>query len=104
AEDGIRDGHVTGVQTCALPICPLADRAWRRGDPWRPRPHLSERDGRLICPRIAAAPPRPEPRWPTRPGGHRGRHPAAGDVPTDRSEERRVGKGWRGRRGGYDLE
>src|SRR5690625_7605875 len=24
AEDGIRDGHVTGVQTCALPIC-LAD-------------------------------------------------------------------------------
>src|SRR5207253_8031398 len=23
AEDGIRDGHVTGVQTCALPICNL---------------------------------------------------------------------------------
>src|SRR5437660_4503959 len=23
AEDGIRDGHVTGVQTCALPILPL---------------------------------------------------------------------------------
>src|SRR5690606_39615664 len=23
AEDGIRDFHVTGVQTCALPICPL---------------------------------------------------------------------------------
>src|SRR5690625_6062767 len=23
AEDGIRDGHVTGVQTCALPICPI---------------------------------------------------------------------------------
>src|SRR5439155_3252244 len=22
AEDGIRDGHVTGVQTCALPIFP----------------------------------------------------------------------------------
>src|SRR5690625_457921 len=21
AEDGIRDGHVTGVQTCAIPIC-----------------------------------------------------------------------------------
>src|SRR5207253_3791563 len=21
AEDGIREGHVTGVQTCALPIC-----------------------------------------------------------------------------------
>src|SRR5690606_40500295 len=28
AEDGIRDFHVTGVQTCALPIClrPVADR------------------------------------------------------------------------------
>src|SRR5207253_5976195 len=25
AEDGIRDGHVTGVQTCALPICCIAD-------------------------------------------------------------------------------
>src|SRR5690625_8001967 len=25
AEEGIRDGHVTGVQTCALPICPTAD-------------------------------------------------------------------------------
>src|SRR5690606_40745137 len=24
AEDGIRDFHVTGVQTCALPICILA--------------------------------------------------------------------------------
>src|SRR5207253_3919993 len=23
AEDGIRDGHVTGVQTCALPICKI---------------------------------------------------------------------------------
>src|SRR5690625_7887387 len=25
AEDGIRDGHVTGVQTCALPISSLQD-------------------------------------------------------------------------------
>src|SRR5207253_5945157 len=25
AEDGIRDGHVTGVQTCALPISRCAD-------------------------------------------------------------------------------
>src|SRR5690625_6839404 len=34
AEDGIRDGHVTGVQTCALPILSedyhfsLADKEW----------------------------------------------------------------------------
>src|SRR5439155_16612469 len=27
AEDGIRDGHVTGVQTCALPIWLHLDRA-----------------------------------------------------------------------------
>src|SRR5207244_9744590 len=26
AEDGIRDDLVTGVQTCALPICPGGDR------------------------------------------------------------------------------
>src|SRR5690625_2481736 len=35
AEDGIRDGHVTGVQTCALPICQGAReqalRAFRSG-------------------------------------------------------------------------
>src|SRR5207253_4350767 len=30
AEDGIRDGHVTGVQTCALPI-------WHPADGLRPR-------------------------------------------------------------------
>src|SRR5215510_3801090 len=29
AEDGIRDGHVTGVQTCALPIWPRT-RSWPR--------------------------------------------------------------------------
>src|SRR6266568_254988 len=32
AKDGIRDGTVTGVQTCALPICPL------RGRPCHPGP------------------------------------------------------------------
>src|SRR5690625_7603835 len=29
AEDGIRDGHVTGVQTCALPICAGVARTQR---------------------------------------------------------------------------
>src|SRR5690625_2155158 len=29
AEDGIRDGHVTGVQTCALPIYALLELLWR---------------------------------------------------------------------------
>src|SRR2546425_7095420 len=36
AEDGIRDKLVTGVQTCALPICPRQDRVWpgRRPREW----------------------------------------------------------------------
>src|SRR3954463_2569015 len=29
AEDGIRDYRVTGVQTCALPICPLWEKSNR---------------------------------------------------------------------------
>src|SRR5437660_3688359 len=41
AEDGIRDGHVTGVQTCALPISAYPEAAHREerlyalGDPTR---------------------------------------------------------------------
>src|SRR2546429_5949059 len=31
AEDGIRDVAVTGVQTCALPICPRAGKRARPG-------------------------------------------------------------------------
>src|SRR5690606_39580057 len=30
AEDGIRDFHVTGVQTCALPIWKFAVNRWRK--------------------------------------------------------------------------
>src|SRR5690625_7325709 len=38
AEDGIRDGHVTGVQTCALPISP--GRMHRSGNtPTSPTPN-----------------------------------------------------------------
>src|SRR5690625_7729149 len=33
AEDGIRDGHVTGVQTCALPIFSGADQLARLNRP-----------------------------------------------------------------------
>src|SRR5439155_13011420 len=43
AEDGIRDGHVTGVQTCALPIFELT----------RPRPRELDRCRRresALCP------------------------------------------------------
>src|SRR5688500_19413678 len=38
AEDGIRDYKVTGVQTCALPICADGDRVVRKEpQPARPR-------------------------------------------------------------------
>src|SRR5439155_16502171 len=33
AEDGIRDGHVTGVQTCALPISIFSDATNRSAVP-----------------------------------------------------------------------
>src|SRR5690348_18341651 len=48
AEDGIRDGRVTGVQTCALPIW-IADRPPGRPArvrPTRPREHRRRRRGR----------------------------------------------------------
>src|SRR5207253_4242466 len=83
AEDGIRDGHVTGVQTCALPISRVI-RNWPRS---RSRLWASSMatSARVPC--------------------TRSRKPSA--VLTDclstrpmcsrRSEERRVGKEWRAR-------
>src|SRR5437660_2142206 len=70
AEDGIRDGHVTGVQTCALPIyLGLAVAV--------------EVAGRQIAGQADARP---------------GRGPHVGAVAArDRSEERRVGKECRSR-------
>src|SRR3990167_5422001 len=35
AEDGMRDLTVTGVQTCALPICSWSDWFHETADPWR---------------------------------------------------------------------
>src|SRR5690606_40335731 len=68
AEDGIRDFHVTGVQTCALPISP--SRSWS--------PRDRSRTGHVPCETCSphASPCRT--------------HPCA-----PRSEERRVGKEWR---------
>src|SRR5439155_11356262 len=88
AEDGIRDGHVTGVQTCALPISTPHRRAIDQHD--------------HVC-RVVHGDPEPAQRLL---GGE-----ALADVPRDgnddvplagaygagiRSEERRVGKecGW----------
>src|SRR5436309_13130795 len=65
AEDGIRDFHVTGVQTCALPIS-------LRPASWRP----------TGWPKSASGGWQPD-------GGHSICH---ADWWTGRSEERRVGK------------
>src|SRR3712207_9587668 len=79
AEDGIRDIGVTGVQPCALPICPA--REWR---PATPRGG-SRRCGCARCNRGRAR---------SRAGGT----PRPGtETPSGRSEERRVGKECRSR-------
>src|SRR5690348_17914641 len=75
AEDGIRDGRVTGVQTCALPISSgrpsrcgngiPAPSSWRCSSGSAPRSGVSKRPGAIVI--------------------------------TLRSEERRVGKECRSR-------
>src|SRR5690625_6162132 len=80
AEDGIRDGHVTGVQTCALPI--LA------------RFQLQGRERRSMQKRRQGVGDRAS--------EHCGEDPHSSSLSSLRSEERRVGKEcrcrrWRGR-------
>src|SRR5690606_39606824 len=70
AEDGIRDFHVTGVQTCALPI---SFPAGRRPCPTPPLYALPASTARSASTTV--------------------------DTPKNRSEERRVGKEWTTRRG-----
>src|SRR5439155_18017760 len=87
AEDGIRDGHVTGVQTCALPICcdiPVrpAFAALSRGRTDRSvRTHPPARSGGATVASV----------WLLRfsPSATK---PEAFTSSTKRSEERRVGK------------
>src|SRR5690606_31281571 len=52
AEDGIRDFHVTGVQTCALPICRHTPR-------WKPTIRAAAAGARCRRCRAAATAPRP---------------------------------------------
>src|SRR5205823_9722584 len=94
AEDGIRDKLVTGVQTCALPIC-----GWSWG-------------GCLACFNAGVHPDRWRAIFAGIPSGDfvAAHHACApelqawddavyGGSPEEvRSEERRVGKEWRGRR------
>src|SRR5690606_39351187 len=86
AEDGIRDFHVTGVQTCALPISALAaappagtPAPGRQGDR---RADLRTRGARGLRPRAGAAAPQDDVR-----GRRRARQARA-----QRSEERCVGR------------
>src|SRR5207247_7499109 len=83
AEDGIRDPLVTGVQTCALPICAVSAAElqapwWRfdhgNGDRGRCRPRGIDVDAGLHARKITGR-----------------------AEPALRSEERRVGKEWRWR-------
>src|SRR5207253_8058833 len=58
-EDGIRDGHVTGVQTCALPICseitlPIAAEIDARLVAHRERNHAINLAAVRIAPMILA--------------------------------------------------
>src|SRR5439155_4362802 len=87
AEDGIRDGHVTGVQTCALPIS-----FWILDDitPLRQvNPSLASGGVHLFAPRTPIRVRRDENQD----------TPLPPEVPTgkNRSEERRVGKECRSR-------
>src|SRR5207247_7853455 len=85
AEDGIRDPLVTGVQTCALPICPSDDagRTDRSGPNGGLESGRTDSGKRRLRPHHLAL-------------GHGAKH--LSDGTPWRSEERRVGKecryGW----------
>src|SRR5437870_13359134 len=88
AEDGIRDGHVTGVQTCALPIClkqgvQHVEAGLIGSKPGASLLHATESTHRDVPIWIAA--PRTSPSF-------------------QRSEERRVGKEGRSRGGTTQLK
>src|SRR5690606_40942979 len=96
AEDGIRDFHVTGVQTCALPISIL--KLLMKPPEARKRsrctgPSLSKRVTDMPKVRL---PPKPRTTADCPAGMPSTTNPEA----RVRSEERRVGKEGRSRRGG----
>src|SRR2546430_178642 len=84
AEDGIRDLTVTGVQTCALPIC-------------RPGDRNLEPEVRRSADRPGGEPRRPLPPAALAAGGRARPRRARPQRAGPRSEERRVGKECRSR-------
>src|SRR5207253_6346751 len=94
AEDGIRDGHVTGVQTCALPILATIIRLSLSNVPTKNASYVIRKDhieittaGRIVEEKVLRVYPVGELVIPINSGGGMG----------GRSEERRVGKGCRAR-------
>src|SRR5690606_40942016 len=88
AEDGIRDFHVTGVQTCALPIfAAIALTLRKRSDVKRNRPSDQVKAQAKDRLRLVSIPSQTE-----------APSAATGAEPAQRSEERRVGKECRSRR------
>src|SRR5207302_8029674 len=85
AEDGIRDFHVTGVQTCALPISPPSSPAPQKNNSSNVR--ITPSSG----PHSQGRPPAADFQNPT---PHPSAPPASEAQSPDfaRSEERRVGK------------
>src|SRR5207253_8624159 len=91
AEDGIRDGHVTGVQTCALPISNKILRAFLKSkgvadkdidEKYTPFGHADYQTIVADIKKFSAG----------------GKTAVVSTINGDRSEERRVGKEWRSRR------
>src|SRR5262249_59968126 len=80
AEDGIRDWSVTGVQTCALPICLLRTLPGAAGGV-QYVPKMSETEAKQFIQQLCTSLANPDRLLP---GGYL--------YMTDRSEERRVGK------------
>src|SRR5690606_39733053 len=94
AEDGIRDFHVTGVQTCALPILVAAVQRGLDGQ------RIAHPEGEPRPWRDVHAARAPDPGAERRaPAATQLRRPLAEEREQRerRSEERRVGKEWRGR-------
>src|SRR5690606_41135892 len=86
AEDGIRDFHVTGVQTCALPIFAAA-HAGHHGWHVHPGGQRALRDAAESHCRVLAAGYRAT----SQPGAERHGASSARRALANRSEERRVG-------------
>src|SRR5690348_18027456 len=88
AEDGIRDGRVTGVQTCALPI--LGTRILR-GRPLRPEDRAGAPNVAVVSQSMART------LWPGEDAIGKCFRMRVDSAPCMRSEERRVGKECRSR-------